>query len=131
MPGHRDNLVALRRERAVPFHTPTPQNIGGLIFADSQPQEIPRGIKRFSHYPVVGRFLRFFTWWFIISGIYASSSVCPFCGQMGCPVGAASAGVVGGFFALVIGKGQAVWQRLSGWLSALCSFIHPSRESKS
>jgi hypothetical protein len=47
-----------------------------------------------------------FIWWLAFMGIYASSSVCPFCGQAGCPVGVAGAGLVGGFFALVIGQGK-------------------------
>lgn len=66
----------------------------------------PRGIKRFSNYPILGRLFRFLIWWLAFMGIYASSSVCPFCGQAGCPVGLAGAGVVGGFFALVVGKGK-------------------------
>ncbi len=36
-------------------------------------------------------------------GLYASSSVCVFCGNPGCPVGAGAAAVAGGFFA-------ALWQ---------------------
>jgi len=32
-------------------------------------------------------------------GIYASSSVCPFCGTPGCPVGPGGAALVGGVFA--------------------------------
>ncbi len=48
------------------------------------------------------RWSRYFFWWLIFSGIYASSSVCPFCGRVGCPVGGASAGVVGGLFAFLM-----------------------------
>ncbi len=55
-----------------------------------------------SRFPLWGRLSRFFLWWLIFAGVYASSSVCPFCGQAGCPVGAASAGVVGGVFAFLI-----------------------------
>lgn len=55
-----------------------------------------------SRFPVWGRLSRFFLWWLIFAGVYASSSVCPFCGRAGCPVGAASAGLVGGVFAFLI-----------------------------
>ncbi len=70
----------------------------------------------------MGRFLRFLTWWLIFSGIYASSSVCPFCGQVGCPVGGASAGLVGGLFALVIGKGKVIMARITQGF--LCHPLH-------
>jgi len=51
---------------------------------------------------VFSRVLRFFAWWFAFIGLYSSSSVCPFCGQQGCPVGAGAAGFLGGFFALLV-----------------------------
>jgi hypothetical protein len=123
MPGTRNNLVASKLESLQPSHAP--QNIGALIRHDFQPPEIPRGMKRFYKSAFMGNLLRFFTWWLMISGIYASSSVCPFCGQMGCPVGAASAGIVGGFFALVVGKGKAVYKLIFGWLFHLRSLIKP------
>ncbi len=53
---------------------------------------------------------RFFGWWLGFSGLYAMFAVCPFCGQQGCPVGAGSAGVVGGFFALVVQNGRAFFR---------------------
>ncbi len=31
-------------------------------------------------------------------GLYSSSAVCPFCGQVGCPVGFASAGIFSAIF---------------------------------
>ena len=72
---------------------------------------------------VISRFVRFITWWLILSGIYASSSVCPFCGKLGCPVGGASAGIVGAFLALVVARGKAflnylsrVWHRIGSKL---------------
>jgi len=49
-----------------------------------------------------GRLFRFFGWWFGFAGLYSMFSVCPFCGQPSCPVGLASAGAVGAFFALCI-----------------------------
>nr|WP_320014519.1 hypothetical protein [uncultured Desulfobacter sp.] len=44
-----------------------------------------------------GRLFRLFASWFGFTGLYAVFSVCPFCGQQGCPVGMASAGTVGAF----------------------------------
>lgn len=50
----------------------------------------------------VGTWLRatrlapFAGWWFGLTGMVASTSVCPCCGQPGCPVAPASAAVVGG-----------------------------------
>jgi len=50
--------------------------------------------------PVLGYLLRFFGLWFAFSGLYAMFAVCPFCGQVGCPVGAGSAGIIGVFCAI-------------------------------
>ncbi len=47
-----------------------------------------------------GRLFRFIGLWFGFTGLYAAFSVCPFCGQPGCPVGLASSGAIGGLFAL-------------------------------
>jgi len=56
---------------------------------------------------ILGYLFRFFGWWFAFSGLYAMFAVCPFCGQVGCPVGASSAGLVGGFFALCMQNWKA------------------------
>jgi len=56
--------------------------------------------RKLSQLPVIGKLGRFFSWWLVFFGIYASSSVCPFCGTPGCPVGAGAAGLVGGAFAV-------------------------------
>jgi hypothetical protein len=45
------------------------------------------------------------------SGIYSASSVCPFCGTPGCPVGAGAAGLVGGFFALAWQYGAGIFRK--------------------
>ena len=93
-------------------------------------QQFPPGCKRFYRYPFIGRFLKFLTWWLIFSGIYASSSVCPFCGQLGCPVGGASAGMVGGLFALVIGKGKVIIEQVTQRFSFIRSTIKSTREDR-
>jgi len=55
-----------------------------------------------------GHLFRFIGWWFGFAGLYAAFAVCPFCGRQGCPVGLASAGTAGAFFALCIQD----WRRL-------------------
>ena len=89
-----------------------------MVDENYQQQEPPLHHK-FSKYPIIGRLFRFLTWWLIFTGIYASSSVCPFCGRPGCPVGGVSAGVVGGVFALVIEKGKVFLTMLTGKFSLL------------
>ncbi len=51
----------------------------------------------------LGRALRFLGWWFGFSALLGPfSSTCPFCGQPGCPGGAASAGFLGGMLAVLL-----------------------------
>jgi hypothetical protein len=127
MPGHyQGNLVAVDLEKVMPLDKP--ENVGPSIHGDATPPEIPLGMKRFYQYPFFGGLFRFLTWWLIFSGIYASSSVCPFCGQYGCPVGAGSAGIVGGFFALVIGKGKVILSLVTRWFSNIRAIIKSTRE---
>ncbi|MER3447441.1 MAG: hypothetical protein C4291_11660 [Candidatus Dadabacteria bacterium] len=49
---------------------------------------------------VLGYLFRFSIWWLSLSGLYMMFAACPCCGQVGCPVGAGTAGLVGGVFAL-------------------------------
>jgi hypothetical protein len=93
------------------MHFPEAKTAGPLPDDATPPPEKPTGMQRFYRHPFMGRLWRLLMWWLIFTGIYASTSVCPFCGQAGCPVGAAGAGLVGGFFALIVGKGKAVWDR--------------------
>lgn len=72
----------------------------------------PPRTRKISQYPVIGGLWRFFSWGLVFSGIYASSSVCPFCGQPGCPVGVAAAGIMGGFFAAIWVYGKACLDRV-------------------
>jgi len=52
---------------------------------------------------------RWLLWFAAFFGIYASSSICPFCGTPGCPVGAGGALVVGGAFAALWQYGRHIW----------------------
>ena len=49
---------------------------------------------------ILGYLFRFSIWWLSLSGLYMVFATCPCCGQVGCPVGAGSAGLIGGFFTL-------------------------------
>lgn len=112
------------------MHFPEPNDIGPLMHPGATPPEIPSGMKRLYQYPVIGRLLKFLTWWLIFSGIYASSSACPFCGQSGCPVGGASAGIVGGLFALVIGKGKVIIEQVTRRFSAIRTTMKSTWEDR-
>ena len=59
-----------------------------------------------------GHLFRLFASWFGFTGLYAIFAVCPFCGQQGCPVGIASAGTIGAFFALCFQD----WKRLFAYI---------------
>jgi hypothetical protein len=52
--------------------------------------------------------LRFMSWFIGFSGLYAMGAVCPFCGRVGCPTGAASAGLVGLAFASLMQWGRGL-----------------------
>ncbi|MCK4504131.1 MAG: hypothetical protein KAW14_00825 [Candidatus Aegiribacteria sp.] len=71
----------------------------------SQPVEGEHARRKMSP---LGHVFRFIGWWFGFAVLYSMFSVCPFCGQQGCPVGLASAGTVGAFFALCFQD----WKRL-------------------
>ncbi len=58
-------------------------------------------------------------WWLVFAGIYASSSVCPFCGKPGCPVGPGAAGLIGLVFAWLMTFGQHLRRRLQTFLALI------------
>ena len=74
---------------------------------------------RFYNYPVISHLLRFCSWWLVFAGIYASSSVCVFCGTPGCPVGAGAAAMVGGVFGAIMAYGKMILTRLRGLVATL------------
>ena len=59
-----------------------------------------------------GHLFRLLASWAGFTGLYAAFAVCPFCGQPSCPVGMASAGTVGAFFALCLQD----WKRLFAYV---------------
>jgi hypothetical protein len=64
-----------------------------------------------------GSLKRYVLWFFAFFGIYASSSVCPFCGTPGCPVGIGGPAVVGGVFACLWHYGKSAWEKLRGFVA--------------
>jgi len=54
---------------------------------------------------------RYILWFLAFFGIYASSSVCPFCGTPGCPVGVGGAALMGGVFACLWQYGKSAWEK--------------------
>jgi hypothetical protein len=57
-------------------------------------------------HPFLAKFTRFFGWWFIFAGTFAAFSVCPVCGQVSCPVGVGTTGILAGIFALIKQNGR-------------------------
>ena len=95
-----------------------------MAYHDDSQAELPSA-NSFFNAPIIGRLLRFLTWWLVFTGIYASSSVCPFCGRVGCPVGGVGAGMVGAFFALIVEKGKSFLSHLAGLFSWLRATLPP------
>jgi hypothetical protein len=62
---------------------------------------------------ITGKVLRFSGWFFGFAGLFAMGSVCPFCGQQGCPVGSAGAGIVGLLFAALMQWGKTILKAVS------------------
>ena len=62
-----------------------------------------------SKIPFFGHLLELFGWWFGFTNLYALFSVCPFCGQQGCPAGMATTGILGALSALCIRDGKLLW----------------------
>ncbi len=62
---------------------------------------------------------RYALWFLAFLGIYASSSVCPFCGAQGCPMGIGGAALVGGVFASLWRYGKSGWEKLRGFIAKI------------
>ena len=52
---------------------------------------------------------RFFGWWFCFFAFLGPLSVCPVCGQSGCPGGAVSASAFGGVLAAAVSGVRWLW----------------------
>jgi len=82
------------------------KSIGEITEQDIQKLQRFARFERLKKLPIIGNLFRFMGLWAAFTGMYAMFSVCPFCGQVGCPIGAGSAGLVGGFFALAVNNGK-------------------------
>ena len=60
------------------------------------------------------RLIGFLKPWLAFTGLYATFSICPFCGQSGCPTGIGSAGLVGVVMALFTQKWDILMGRRKG-----------------
>ena len=109
-----DVTVHLGKNHAHKYTIPKP--LGDMTYEDIKLLRTTIEAHVVKKHPILGRLFHFFGCWFACSVLYAMSAVCPFCGQVGCPVGAGSAGLVGGFFALF-----ALW--MQNW-KAFVKFIY-------
>ena len=80
----------------------------------SKESEKPHAKKKMSP---IGHLFRFVGLWYGFTGLYATFTVCPFCGQQGCPVGLASAGTIGAFFSLCLQDWKLFYRFLKQKLS--------------
>ena len=85
----------------------------GAAAADSPAGASPEQLENEAG-PLSGSLKRWVLWFLTFFGIYASASVCPFCGTPGCPVGVGGAAVVGGVFACLWQYGKSAWEKLRG-----------------
>jgi hypothetical protein len=80
---------------------------GHLHASSESPAERRRRVavevrQRFLRSRFLATLARFFAWWAGVFVFFCSLTVCPFCGQVGCVGGAASAGVFGGLAAFLV-----------------------------
>ena len=68
-------------------------------------------------HPFLSRIGGLFGWWVIFAGSFALFSVCPVCGQVGCPVGIGITGILAGFLALLKQYGKYLFLSLKEKIS--------------
>jgi hypothetical protein len=68
------------------------------------------------NYPIRSKLYKFFGWWIIFAGSITIFSVCPICGQTGCPVGIGTTGILAGIFSLIKTGGK-------GYLTSIKRFF--------
>jgi len=79
------------------------------------------------HHPVrqsvFARITHFFKWWLGFTGLIAATSVCPFCGTPGCPVGIGAATTIGGFLSLFMQNWKEPFKRLCRQFGKIYLFL--------
>lgn len=84
-------------------------------------------------HPLRFNLFRLFGWWFIFAGALTAFSICPICGQVGCPVGIGTTGIIAGVLALVKQHGHEAAKTTKKRIISLCSriqslkFLNPLR----
>ncbi|MDD3580492.1 MAG: hypothetical protein PHW74_05680 [Desulfobacca sp.] len=68
----------------------------------------------------LGYVKRWCLWFLAFFGIYSASSVCPFCGTPGCPVGAGGAALVGVIFVGLWQFGVRIFQKCKDVAQKFC-----------
>ena len=65
--------------------------------------ELYAGIKKdaYNKHPFLSKFTKLFGWWVIFAGSFSLFSICPVCGQVGCPVGVGITGILAGVLAVL------------------------------
>jgi len=69
-------------------------------------------VENHHRHSVFSRIIHFCKWWLGFTGLIAVTSVCPFCGQPGCPVGIGAATTIGGFMSLFMQNWKEPFKRL-------------------
>ena len=92
------------------------KRLGGAVAAGNPTGALPDRLENAAG-TISGSLKRWVLWFLAFFGIYASSSVCPFCGAPGCPVGVAGAAVVGGVFACLWQYGKSAWEKIRGFVA--------------
>lgn len=100
-----DVTVRLGKNHLHKYTVPKP--LAGITYEDVKLLRTTIEANTVKKHPILGHLFWFLGWWFAFSGLYAMFAVCPFCGQVGCPVGAGSSGLIGGFFALCMQNWKA------------------------
>ncbi|MBN2040473.1 MAG: hypothetical protein JW864_10545 [Spirochaetes bacterium] len=72
-------------------------------------------------HPLRSKIYKFLGWWFIFAGGITVFSVCPICGQMGCPVGIGTTGILAGMLALIKTGGRNFFAGIKSYFKALIS----------
>jgi hypothetical protein len=66
-----------------------------------------------ARHPFFAWMVHYIKWWLAFTGLISATSICPFCGTPGCPVGVGFASAMGGVFALFTQS----WKDMGRWFA--------------